>query len=320
MFKFFRRKTAETTDHQRALTQRLAASQDNLGRNLRDLLHQAERIDDALLEDLEAVMLGADLGVTTTERIMQALQKAIASKLIEAPAAILPAIQAELFDILEPCEYYLDLELEQSKRPFVILVVGVNGAGKTTTIGKLARRLKDEGLQVMLAAGDTFRAAAVEQLQAWGARNAVPVIAQQTGADPAAVIFDAMQSAVAKNIDVLIADTAGRLHTQDNLMAELQKVRRVIQRQNASAPHEVMLVVDASTGQNALNQARQFNQAVELTGITITKLDGTARGGVLFAIANELRIPIRFVGVGEQLDDLRSFDATSFINAILPLE
>lgn len=320
MFKFFRRKTAETTDHQRALKQRLAASQDNLGRNLRDLLHQAERIDDALLEDLEAVMLGADLGVTTTERIMQALQKAIASKLIEAPAAILPAIQAELFDILEPCEHYLDLELEQSKRPFVILVVGVNGAGKTTTIGKLARRLKDEGLQVMLAAGDTFRAAAVEQLQAWGARNAVPVIAQQTGADPAAVIFDAMQSAVAKNIDVLIADTAGRLHTQDNLMAELQKVRRVIQRQNASAPHEVMLVVDASTGQNALNQARQFNQAVELTGITITKLDGTARGGVLFAIANELRIPIRFVGVGEQLDDLRSFDATSFINAILPLE
>lgn len=316
MFKFLRRKSTADTSSADALAQRLSASQDNLGRQLKRLLHAAERIDDELLEDLETVLLGADLGIATSERIMQALQQAIASKLITRADEILPAIQAELFDIIEPCEQYLELA---GHKPFVILVVGVNGAGKTTTIGKLARRLKDEGLQVMLAAGDTFRAAAVEQLQAWGERNQVPVIAQQTGADPAAVIFDAMQSARARNIDVLIADTAGRLHTQDNLMAELQKVRRVIQRQDDSAPHEVMLVVDASTGQNALNQARQFNDAVQLTGITITKLDGTARGGVLFAIANQLKTPIRFVGVGEKVEDLRVFDATSFIDAILPL-
>jgi len=317
MFKFLRRKRSDEARQADALAQRLSASQDNLGRQLRDLLSTAERIDDDLLEDLETVLLGADLGIRTSERIMQSLRQAIASKLITNASAMLPAIQAELFDIIEPCEQFL--QLESGNKPFVILVVGVNGAGKTTTIGKLARRLKDEGLQVMLAAGDTFRAAAVEQLQAWGERNQVPVIAQQTGADPAAVIFDAMQSAKARNIDVLIADTAGRLHTQDNLMAELQKVRRVIQRQDATAPHEVMLVVDASTGQNALNQAQQFNAAVQLTGITITKLDGTARGGVLFAIANEMKTPIRFVGVGEKVEDLRVFDATSFIDAILPL-
>ena len=317
MFKFLRRKRSDNQRTGDELAQRLSASQDNLGRQLRDLLQNTQRIDADLLEDVETVLLGADLGIATSERIMQALQQAIDGNRISAADEILPAIQAELFDIIEPCEQFL--ELESTDKPFVILVVGVNGAGKTTTIGKLARRLKDEGLQVMLAAGDTFRAAAVEQLQAWGERNQVPVIAQQSGADPAAVIFDAMQSAKAKNIDVLIADTAGRLHTQDNLMAELQKVRRVIQRHDASAPHEVMLVVDASTGQNALNQARQFNAAVQLTGITITKLDGTARGGVLFAIANELQIPIRFVGVGEKVEDLRVFDATSYIDAILPL-
>ncbi len=317
MFKFLRRGRSDKQRTGDELAQRLSASQDNLGRQLRDLLQSAVRIDAELLEDVETVLLGADLGIATSERIMQALQQAIDGNRISAADEILPAIQAELFDIIEPCEQFL--ELESTHKPFVILVVGVNGAGKTTTIGKLARRLKDEGLQVMLAAGDTFRAAAVEQLQTWGERNQVPVIAQQSGADPAAVIFDAMQSAQARNIDVLIADTAGRLHTQDNLMAELQKVRRVIQRHDASAPHEVMLVVDASTGQNALNQARQFNAAVQLTGITITKLDGTARGGVLFAIANELQIPIRFVGVGEKVEDLRVFDATSYIDAILPL-
>jgi len=317
MFKFLRRRRSDNQRTGDELAQRLSASQDNLGRQLRDLLQNTQRIDAELLEDVETVLLGADLGIATSERIMQALQQAVDGKRISMANEILPAIQAELFDIIEPCERFL--ELESTDKPFVILVVGVNGAGKTTTIGKLARRLKDEGLQVMLAAGDTFRAAAVEQLQAWGERNQVPVIAQQSGADPAAVIFDAMQSAKAKNIDVLIADTAGRLHTQDNLMAELQKVRRVIQRHDPSAPHEVMLVVDASTGQNALNQARQFNAAVQLTGITITKLDGTARGGVLFAIANELQIPIRFVGVGEKVEDLRVFDATSYIDAILPL-
>jgi fused signal recognition particle receptor len=199
-------------------------------------------------------------------------------------------------------------------------MVGVNGAGKTTTIGKLAQRFKEDGLSVMLAAGDTFRAAAVEQLQSWGQRNDVPVIAQGSGADSAAVLFDAMQAARARNIDVLIADTAGRLHTQSNLMEELKKIRRVLARVDESAPHEVMLVVDAGNGQNALNQARQFNEAVQLTGITVTKLDGTARGGVLFAIAGELGIPIRFIGVGEAAKDLRPFDAGAFIHAILPLE
>jgi fused signal recognition particle receptor len=199
-------------------------------------------------------------------------------------------------------------------------MVGVNGAGKTTTIGKLAQRFKEDGLSVMLAAGDTFRAAAVEQLQSWGRRNDVPVVAQGTGADSAAVLFDALQSARARGIDVLIADTAGRLHTQSNLMDELKKIRRVLNRVDASAPHEVMLVVDAGNGQNALNQARQFNDAVSLTGITVTKLDGTARGGVLFAIASELGIPIRFIGVGEAAKDLRPFDAGTFIHAILPVD
>jgi fused signal recognition particle receptor len=198
-------------------------------------------------------------------------------------------------------------------------MVGVNGAGKTTTIGKLARRFRDDGLSVMLAAGDTFRAAAVEQLKSWGEQNDVPVIAQGTGADSAAVIYDALESARARGIDVLIADTAGRLHTQSNLMEELKKIHRVLGRLDESAPHEVMLVLDAGTGQNALSQAREFNQAVKLTGLTITKLDGTARGGILFAVAHELGIPIRFIGVGEKAEDLRPFDAGSFINAILPL-
>ena len=199
-------------------------------------------------------------------------------------------------------------------------MVGINGAGKTTTIGKLAQRFQEEGLSVMLAAGDTFRAAAVEQLKSWGARNDIPVIAQGTGADSAAVIFDALQSAQARGTDILIADTAGRLHTQSNLMEELKKIRRVIGRVDESAPHEVMLVVDAGTGTNALNQAKSFNEAVEVTGITITKLDGTARGGMLFAIASELGIPIRYIGVGEAAKDLRPFDAGTFINAILPLD
>jgi fused signal recognition particle receptor len=202
----------------------------------------------------------------------------------------------------------------------VILMVGVNGTGKTTTIGKLAQRFKEEGLSVMLAAGDTFRAAAVEQLKSWGERNSVPVVAQGPGADAAAVVYDALQSARAKQVDVLIADTAGRLHTQHNLMEELKKVRRVLGRLDESAPHETLLVVDAGTGQNALNQAREFHQAVGVSGIVVTKLDGTARGGVLFGIAHELKLPIRFIGVGESAKDLRPFDAGTFINAILPIE
>jgi len=237
---------------------------------------------------------------------------------IREPQSLLPAVQAELYELIEPCEQFL--AVDTNRKPFVILMVGINGAGKTTTIGKLAQRYKEEGLSVMLAAGDTFRAAAVEQLKSWGARNDVPVISQGPGADSAAVIFDALQSAKARGIDVLIADTAGRLHTQSNLMEELKKIRRVIGRVDDTAPHEVMLVVDAGTGTNALNQARHFNEAVNITGITITKLDGTARGGMLFAIASELGIPIRYIGVGEAAKDLRPFDAGTFINAILPLD
>lgn len=317
MLNLFRKKKtvdpAETAD----LQNRMAKTQASLGGQLRPLLAAANTINDDLLEDIETVLLGADLGITSSERILTAVKAAFKQKLIHNPIDILPAIQAELFDMIEPCEQYL--AIDPDKKPYVILMVGVNGVGKTTTIGKLAQRYKDDGLSVMLAAGDTFRAAAAEQLQVWGERNDVPVVAQQAGADPAAVVFDAVQSATAKQVDVLIADTAGRLHTQNNLMAELEKVQRVIKRQLPDAPHEVMLVVDASTGQNALHQAREFAKSVDLSGITITKLDGTARGGVLFAIAQELQLPIRFVGLGESAKDLRPFDATSFIDAILPL-
>jgi fused signal recognition particle receptor len=216
--------------------------------------------------------------------------------------------------ILRPCSR--PLAIDAGKKPYVILMVGVNGVGKTTTIGKLARRLQDNGKSVMLAAGDTFRAAAVEQLQVWGARNNIAVVAQQQGADSASVVFDALQSAQARGIDVLIADTAGRLHTQSHLMDELKKIKRVLAKLDATAPHEVMLVVDAGTGQNALNQALQFHEAVQLTGITLTKLDGTAKGGIIFAIAKRLGIPIRFIGVGESIEDLREFDAEQFVAAL----
>jgi fused signal recognition particle receptor len=300
------------------LDQRLERSREQFGRNLRDLLASHPALDERLLEELETTLLSADVGVTATMTIMDKLRAAIANRAVSGPEQLLPAVQAELFELLEPCEQFL--QVDPARRPFVILMVGVNGAGKTTTIGKLAQRFREDGLSVMLAAGDTFRAAAVEQLQAWGKRNDVPVIAQGSGADSAAVLFDAMQAARARNIDVLIADTAGRLHTQSNLMEELKKIRRVLARVDETAPHEVMLVVDAGNGQNALNQARQFNEALSLTGITVTKLDGTARGGVLFAIAGELGIPIRFIGVGEAAKDLRPFDAGAFIHAILPLD
>lgn len=300
------------------LDDRLARSRSQFGQNLRALIDSHERLDESLLEELETTLLSADVGVTATMTIMDKLRAAIANRAVTRPEQLLPAVQAELYELLEPCEQFL--QVDPARQPFVILMVGVNGAGKTTTIGKLAQRFKEDGLSVMLAAGDTFRAAAVEQLQAWGQRNDVPVIAQASGADSAAVLFDAMQSARARNIDVLIADTAGRLHTQSNLMEELKKIRRVLARVDETAPHEVMLVVDAGNGQNALNQARQFNEALSLTGITVTKLDGTARGGVLFAIAGELGIPIRFIGVGETAKDLRPFDAGAFIHAILPLD
>ncbi len=272
------------------------------------------RIDETLMEELETRMLMADMGVEATREIMTKLQDRIAAGKVRNGRHLIRALREDMGAILAPCSQPLDLS--KGQRPYVLLMVGVNGVGKTTTIGKLARRFKDQGLSVMLAAGDTFRAAAVEQLQTWGERNDVPVIAQGKGADPASVIFDAVQSAQARGVDVLIADTAGRLHTQGHLMEELGKIRRVIQKHDPSAPHEIMLVVDATTGQNALNQALQFNEAVNLSGITITKLDGTARGGIIFAIAKRLALPIRFIGVGEKVEDLGVFNADEFINAL----
>lgn len=301
-----------------ALDKRLEDTRLQLGKRLGDLLSGRTRVDEDLLDEIETTLITSDIGVKAALEIVENLRAGIANRAITEPSQVLPAVQAELYELIEPCEQFLAPDTE--KKPFVILMVGINGAGKTTTIGKLAQRYRQEGLDVMLAAGDTFRAAAVEQLKSWGERNQVPVVAQDTGADSAAVIFDALQSAKARGVDVLIADTAGRLHTQHNLMEELKKIKRVMSRIDESAPHEVMLVVDAGTGQNAVNQAREFNQAVGLTGITITKLDGTARGGVLFGIAHELGVPIRFIGVGEAAKDLRPFDAGTFVNAILPIE
>ncbi|MEM7282773.1 MAG: signal recognition particle-docking protein FtsY [Pseudomonadota bacterium] len=272
------------------------------------------QIDDELLEELETRLIMSDMGVDATQEIMNTLDRQITRKEVKDPAALVTNLKQSILKIVKPVEQPFELS---EARPFVLLMVGVNGAGKTTTIGKLARRLLSQDLKVMLAAGDTFRAAAVEQLQVWGERNQVPVIAQPTGADPGAVIFDAIQAAKARDVDVLIADTAGRLHTQGNLMQELEKIKRVIQKVDPEAPHEVMLVLDATAGQNALSQARQFNQAVGVTGITITKLDGTAKGGILIAVAKELGLPIRFVGVGEKLEDLGVFDAEAYTDALL---
>jgi len=330
MFRIFKKKNRTSSELQDVqlrpveqsgvdpLEKLLGDSRNTIGKRLKSLVSGYSDIDEDLLEELETTLLTADVGVQASLAIMENLRTAISNGAIMDPGALLPAVQAELYELIEPCEQFL--AIDTNHKPFVILMVGINGAGKTTTIGKLAQRFKEDGLSVMLAAGDTFRAAAVEQLKSWGARNDIPVVSQGTGADSAAVIFDAMQSARAREIDVLIADTAGRLHTQSNLMEELKKIRRVIGRVDESAPHEVMLVVDAGTGTNALNQARHFNEAVNITGITITKLDGTARGGMLFAIASELGTPIRYIGVGEAAKDLRPFDAGTFINAILPLD
>ena len=300
------------------LERRLEDTRRQLGQRLGALLTGRSTVDEDLLEEIETTLITSDIGVKAAMEIVENLRAGIRNKVINEPGQVLPAVQAELFELIEPCEQFL--AVDKDRKPFVLLMVGVNGTGKTTTIGKLAQRFKEDGLSVMLAAGDTFRAAAVEQLKSWGERNDIPVVAQTTGSDAAAVVFDALQSAKSRNIDVLIADTAGRLHTQHNLREELKKIKRVMGRIDEDAPHEIMLVVDAGTGQNALNQAREFNQAVGLTGITITKLDGTARGGVLFGIAHELGLPIRFIGVGESAKDLRPFDAGTFINAILPID
>lgn len=280
------------------------------------LLLGKKEIDDELIAELETRLLMADVGIEATRTIIEQLTNKLKRRQLTNADALFDALKEQMGDILAPCNKPLTFS-GAAHKPFVLLVVGVNGSGKTTTIGKLAKRLQQQNKSVMLAAGDTFRAAAVEQLKVWGTRNNVPVISQGSGADSASVIYDAMQSARSKNIDVLIADTAGRLHTQTHLMDELAKVKRVITRLDADAPHEVMLVVDASTGQNALNQARQFHEAIGLTGITVTKLDGTAKGGILFAMASTMNIPIRFIGIGEAVDDLRVFDAYDFAQALL---
>jgi fused signal recognition particle receptor len=273
------------------------------------------KIDEDVLEELESMLVMADVGVETTGIIIDDLRRSLARNELKDLAALRAGLGRSLLNILAPVEK--PLAIEASGGPFVIFMVGVNGAGKTTTIGKLAHRLKEEGYSVMLAAGDTFRAAAVEQLQVWGERNGVPVIAQQSGADPAAVIFDAWQAAKARDIDVLLADTAGRLQNQAGLMDELAKMKRVVGRHDANAPHEIMLVLDASQGQNALVQAQKFHEALGLTGIAVTKLDGSAKGGILFAIANRLQVPVRFIGIGEAIDDMQTFRADEFVSALL---
>ena len=273
------------------------------------------KIDGALLEEIETRLLMGDVGVDATEALMSDLHRKVARKELDDIDALFAALRAGMLEILKPCEQ--PLVIPDGVKPFMILAVGVNGTGKTTTIGKLARRYRDEGRKVMLAAGDTFRAAAIEQLQVWGERNGVPVIAQASGADPAAVVYDAYDAARARGIDVLIADTAGRLHTQGALMEELKKVKRVVRKLDESLPHETLLVLDATTGQNGLRQAKLFNEAVGLTGVALTKLDGTAKGGVALAVTQELGIPVKLVGIGETLEDLQPFDPADFARALV---
>jgi len=292
----------------------LSRTRSSLTAGIGDLVLGRKEIDDELLEEIETQLLVADMGVEATQAIIGDLTQRVSRKQLGDSEALMAALREDMLAMLEPSSE--PLQIDAQNKPFVILVVGINGAGKTTTIGKLAKRLQNEGRSVMLAAGDTFRAAAVEQLQVWGERNSIPVIAQHSGADSASVIFDAVQAAQARGIDVVIADTAGRLHTQTNLMEELKKVRRVMGKLDESAPHEVLLVLDAGTGQNALNQAQQFHAAVQVSGIALTKLDGTAKGGIIFAIAKKIGLPIRFIGVGEGIDDLRVFEAKEFVDAL----
>ncbi len=296
------------------LRARLNAGTSRLAQGLKSIL-PGRAIDAEILEELETRLILADVGVSATARILEDLRRKVARKELGDVDALLNALQISMEDILKPVER--PLKVDPKIRPYVILVIGINGAGKTTTIGKLAHRLMAEGLKVMLASGDTFRAAAREQLQTWAERNGVPIVAQQHGAEPAAVIFDGLQAARARNIDVLIADTAGRLHTQGHLMEELKKVKRVLARLDAAAPHEVLLVLDGTIGQNAIAQAEEFNRNLGVTGLVITKLDGTAKGGVVVAIADKLKIPIRFIGVGEQIEDFGVFKAADFVAALL---
>ena len=295
-----------------SLKERLFKSKTKLGDGLSSLLIGKKKIDEELLEDLEMLLIGADIGIQTTDKVIESVRKKASRKELKDSDGLYELIKIELESFLIK-ENLLQTNIVKT---FVILVVGINGAGKTTTIGKLAKLFQSEGKTVMLAAGDTFRAAAVEQLQVWGQRNDIPVIAQKTGADAASVVYDAYQSAVAKNIDILIADTAGRLHTQDNLMQELEKIKRVLKKHNEDAPHETLLVIDGGSGQNAIQQANEFHKSINLSGLAVTKLDGTAKGGVLFAISDSLKLPIRFIGVGEAIDDLKPFNAKDFVDAL----
>ncbi len=296
------------------LKQGLSKTRSQFSEGLTNLLLGQKEISEDILEEIETLLLMADVGVETTNQIIEELTEGLARKELKDAKALLQKLKSQLFEIIQPVEQ--PLVIENKHQPFVILMVGVNGVGKTTTIGKLAHQFIAEGKKVMLAAGDTFRAAAVEQLKTWGERNNVAVVAQHTGADSASVIYDAVEKAKAKKIDILIADTAGRLHNKSHLMDELSKIKRVMAKLDQSAPHEVMLVVDASTGQNALVQAVEFNKVVALNSITITKLDGSAKGGVVFSLANQLKLPIRYIGVGEDKEDLRAFNALEYVDAL----
>lgn len=323
MFGFKKRKQTDktqpkpdsSTTEEEDLAKKLSKTRRGFADGMADFLLGKKSLDSDMLDDLETTLLSADVGIEATSEIIDTLQGNLTRKALTSPDALGLALADIMIDILKPCENPLVINPEH--KPYVILVVGINGAGKTTSIGKLAHHFKQQGHSVLLAAGDTFRAAAVEQLKEWGLRNNVPVVAQATGADPASVIFDAVQSASSKNIDVVIADTAGRLHTQSNLMDELEKIKRVIGKVDDTAPHEILLVMDAGFGQNALQQAQQFNDILGLTGLAVTKLDGTAKGGILFAMASKLKLPIRFIGVGEGIGDLRPFHAKEFVEALL---
>lgn len=290
----------------------LKRTRQTLSDGLTNLVLGKKVIDAALLKSIETTLLSADIGIEATNILIKKATERLHRNQLSDPAALLLALKEEMIALLSSFQQSIAI----NHKPFVILVVGINGAGKTTSIAKLAHYFKQQGKSIMLAAGDTFRAAAIDQLQIWGERNRVPVIAQPPGADSASVIYDAMQSAQAKNTDILIADTAGRLHTQSHLMNELKKIKRVIQKMDASAPHETMLIVDGGTGQNALNQAREFHEAIGLNSISVTKLDGTAKGGMIFAITERMHLPIRFIGVGEKIDDLKPFHAAEFVEAL----
>ena len=315
MLNFFKKnqnKDSTENKNKTSLKDRLFKSKKKLGDGLSALVIGKKKIDEDLLEELEALLISSDIGIQTTDKVIESVRKKASRKELKDEDSLYQLIKIELESLL-----ISDDSMESSPEiPFVILVVGINGAGKTTTIGKLAKLFQKEGKSVMLAAGDTFRAAAVEQLQVWGERNDIPVIAQKTGSDAASVVYDAYQSAIAKKIDILIADTAGRLHTQDNLMQELEKIKRVLKKHNENAPHETLLVIDGGSGQNAVQQANEFHKSIQLSGLAITKLDGTAKGGVLFSISDSLKIPIRFIGVGEGIEDLKPFNSKDFVDAL----